>query len=156
MQTVPDVDSVVENLKALLVTLSGPTSDPLNFQTVTRIWQPWDQLANVAQPAIIIVEPDENEKHRRGQQGSIELTINLVVYARGDNTNEASTPASVLNALIKRIRTALLPSGSGISQNIQNLGGLVSDCYISGRVRKDAGVLDEQMSALIPVVVTIP
>jgi hypothetical protein len=154
MQTVPNLEPIMESLKVLLTTLTVGPSPVLT--TVTRLWQPWEQLSELAQPAVVIVEPNETEKHRRGQQSAIEIDVQLIVYARANNQSENPPPIGALNNIIFGIRTALLPSGSGLGQNVQNLGGLVSDCYVSGKIKKDAGILDEQMTAIIPLTITVP
>jgi hypothetical protein len=152
MRYVPDVEAVMQ---ALLLLLQNVQCDP-DIQTVTRTWQPWEQLADLQQPAIVIVEPEEDEKARRGQQSAITLEVQLIIYARGSNTDLQNPPSKILNSIIKGIRTALLPSGSGLGSNVQDLGGLVSSCFISGKIKKDAGVLDEQMSAIVPITITLP
>ena len=68
-------------------------------------------------------------------------------------------PGNALNPFGKRDQNIArkIASESDISENnVQNLGGLVSDCYISGKVKKDAGILDEQMTAILPVTITVP
>lgn len=158
MQTVPDIEAVMEALKQQLIDVLVNTNvvDP-PVKTVTRQWVPWAQLSELAQPAIILVEPSETEKHRRGQQSAIELNVRLILYMQGTSEiNPTSVSISRLNNFIQGVRTALLPSGSGIGLNVQNLGGLVSDCAVVGKIVKDAGVLDSQMSALVPVVINIP
>jgi hypothetical protein len=149
VQSVPDVNAIMEALKALLATVPG-------VKLVTRIWQPWEQLADLSQPCIVIVEKSEDEKNRRGQSSAIDLKITLVLYEIGDNQNLTDPPAAVLNRLIQGVRTALLPTGSDVTRNAQTLGGLVSNCAVVGTILKDAGVLDNQMSASFPVLITIP
>lgn len=152
MKYVPDIEAIMEKF---LLLMQGVVCDP-PLATITRTWQPWDQLASLAQPALVIVEPEEDEKGRRGQKSLITLKVQLILYAQGNNQDLLNPGARDLNKIIKGIRTALLPSGSGIVQNVQDLGGLVSDCYIEGKIQKDAGVLDEQMSAIIPITITVP
>ena len=85
------------------------------------------------------------------------MKVQLIVYAQvEDQKDEDSPPIKKLNVIIKGIRTALLPQGSDRAQNENTLGGLVSSCFITGKVKKDAGVLDNQMSALVPIQITVP
>ncbi len=158
MQIAQDVNSVMQELENHLkdVLLETLVVDP-PVQTITRQWVPWDQLTNQKQPLIVLVEPSEDVTHRRGQQSAVKLTVKCLRYMQGSTEADANpTNSEKLNDFIKGLRTALLPYGAGIGQNVNTLNGLVSDCGIQGKIIKDAGTLDGQMSALVPIVVTIP
>lgn len=148
MVIVPNVEGIMAALEILLQGTSGVI-------TVTRIWQPWEQIASIAQPAIVIVEPTETQTDRRGQQPSLKLEVLLVCYAQVDPADAASAPNTRLNALLAAIRTALLPQGRDVALNAQTLDGLVSNVYVDGQIVKDAGIIDNQGSMLIPVTVLI-
>jgi len=150
MRFVFDVEQIMEEFEALLLgtTNIAPFGD---VKTVTRVWQPWDQVAEIAQPAIVIVEPREKETARRGQQPSLILQTLLVCYIQCDPNDLANPPNTRINNFLKAIRTALLPQGTDVAVNAQTLGGLVSDAFIDGEIVKDAGILDNQGSLMIPV-----
>ena len=144
-----DVEVVMEAFAALVATTPS-------VQTVTRIWQPWEQLKSINQPAIVIVEPWENEVADIGRRSKITLTTQLVCYLIVNNADLTTPPAKQVNTLIKKIRQVLLPSGSDIVNNVNTLGGLAAGVFVNGKIVKDAGVLDEQASILIPVTIILP
>jgi hypothetical protein len=150
---VNDVEAIMTTLENLLMSVTTPQGP---IATVTRVWQPWDQIANIAQPAIVITEPGEEQTDRRGQQPSLKLNVKLVCYVQTDPKDALYPPNTRVNNLISGIRAAMLPrSGRDKSLNVQSLDGLVSNCYIDGKILKDAGIIDNQGSALIPVTVLI-
>lgn len=149
MQVAIDIEPIMQEFERRLKTMPS-------FRTVTRRWQPWDQLADIAQPALVIVEPKETVTDRRGQQSAVKNIVQLIIYEKVDYQDKEVAPITKLNNLIKEVRQALLPSGADISRNANTLGGLVSNCCIEGDILKDAGILDEQASAYIPVTILIP
>jgi hypothetical protein len=153
---VPDIESIMVAYEALLKkTQSFAPFDSGTIPTVTRVWQPWEQVNQLAQPAIVIVEAGEKETDRRGQQSSLSLKLMLTCYIIVDPKDTDYPPNTRLNSFLSAIRTAHLPSGSDIVKNAQTLGGLVSNVFIDGNVVKDAGIIDSQGSILIPVTVLI-
>ncbi len=72
-----------------------------------------------------------------------------------DPKDLVNPPNTRLNTLIAAVRTALLPTGSDVVINAQTLSGLVSNVFIDGKIVKDAGIIDNQGSVLIPVTVLI-
>jgi len=147
---VPDTELIMVRFEALLASVTGIV--PFGaVKTVTRVWQSWEQVAQIAQPAIVIVEPREKETARRGQQPSLSLQTLLVCYIQCDPKDTVNPPNTRVNSFLKAIRTALLPQGSDIALNAQTLGGLVSNAFIDGEIVKDAGILDDQGSLMVPV-----
>jgi hypothetical protein len=149
-----DVESVSVALENLLKTMVADG----DAKTVTRIWQPWEQLAEIAQPALVIVEPSENEEGRISARSKVTLQYQLICYLRVDNSPKAIVaPATIVNDFVKKIRTKLEPTGvDKVRYNSNTLGGLAADVSINGKITKEAGVLDEQASILIPITVTLP
>ena len=43
------------------------------------------------------------------------------------------------------------PAADAALRNVQTLGGLVSDCWISGKIETDEGALGGQAVAIIPI-----
>lgn len=145
----------MEGLRELL-TLTSPPQPFDVMGVVTRVWQPWDQLAEIRQPAIVLTEPSEEETSRRGQQPALKLDVKLVCYIQVDPRDEIYPPNTRVNHFISNIRTALLPRvGVDLATNAQTLNGLVSNVYVDGRILKDSGIIDNQGSALIPVTILI-
>ncbi len=152
---VPDVETIMDALEGLLSTVSNVAPSTGVIPTVTRVWQPWENVAKISQPALIIVEPGETVTDRRGQQPALKLDVMILCYMQMDPADAANPPNTRLNNFISAIRAALLPSGSDIVRNAQTLGGLVSNVFIDGKIVKDAGIIDGQGSIMIPMTIII-
>jgi hypothetical protein len=150
-RTPPNVEAIMAALETLLSTLT-----PSPLQTVTRVWQPWDQLQSVLQPALVIVKPKEKERQSTASRPIVELQVKLVVYFQVNNQDQTTTPDTVMNNILFAIRQALLPSGADLGKNSTTLGGLVQAVLIDGDILQDAGVLDQQASMFIPLKILIP
>jgi hypothetical protein len=151
-QIAQDVESVMEAFYTSMVAQQSA----IGALTITRIWQPWDQLSAIAQPAIIIVEPSEQQEQTIAMRSKVRLNVQLVCYIRVDNADVSNPPSKILNDFIRKIRTAILPQGRDIVKNTNTLGGLAAGVFVNGKIIKDAGVLDEQASLLIPVTIILP
>lgn len=150
-----DLEAIMGRVEVLLRRTTGiePFGD---VQTVTRIWQPWDEIASIAQPAIVIVEPSQDMTNNRGQQISVRLNLQLVCYIQVDPKDLVNPPNTRVNNFVMAVQRALLPyTGKDKAVNAQTLDGLVSNVFIDGKILKDAGIIDGQGSALIPVTVLI-
>ncbi len=108
----------------------------------------WSNVAE--QPALFLRDGPETYAPRqaRGQPAKVTLTAECWVYVQSRDVNAA--PIVALNNLIDWIVTVLQPLPS---QECQTLGGLVSHCWIEGKIEKDAGDLDGlgQAVAIIPI-----
>jgi hypothetical protein len=151
-QIAQDVEAVMEAFFALLVAQQSA----IGAETITRIWQPWEQLAQIAQPAIVIVEPSEQQTQDIGQRSKVRLLTQLICYLTIDNADTSNVPAKILNDFIRKVRTAILPQGADLIRNTNTLGGLAAGVFVNGKIIKDAGVLDAQASILIPVTIILP
>jgi hypothetical protein len=151
-QFVPDVEAVMEAFRTSLQSLITDQT----VKTLTRIWIPWDDLKDILQPAVVIVEPWEMEEATIGKKSKITLTTQLVCYLQTDRADLISTPAKKVNDLIRAIRNVIIPNGSDIVRNTNTLGGLAAGVFVNGKIVKDAGVLDNQASILIPVSIILP
>jgi hypothetical protein len=151
-QYVSDVEAVMEAFKASL----QPLVDNATVLTLTRIWVPWEDLQSISQPAIVIVEPWELEDATIGKKSKITLTTQLICYLQTDRADLVETPAKRVNDLIFAIRSLIIPKGSDLTRNTNTLGGLAAGVFVNGKIVKDAGVLDNQASILIPVSIIIP
>ena len=58
----------------------------------------------------------------------------------------------VLNPLLDAVEAALAPDPVG---HVQTLGGLVSHCWIAGRIQTDEGVPGGQAVAIVPVEILV-
>lgn len=152
---VPDVEIIMEALEGLLATVHDVAPSTGVIPTVTRVWQPWDQVSKLAQPALVIVETGETSTDRRGQQPSLKLDCLLLCYMQMDPEDTMNPPNTRLNNFVAAIRRTLLPSGPDMVRNAQTLGNLVSNVFIDGKIVKDAGIIDGQGSIMIPLTILI-
>lgn len=140
-------------MMALFKLLSSSSS----YETASRRLQLWGDVGSADKPALFLVEKEEN--HQRGTDITPAVrTINADVYIYTDAGKDQSiTPITVLNNLID----AIDPNAGGVLApnpltGTQTLGGLVWDCYIDGKIMKDAGDLDGDGIAIIPLKIVIP
>ncbi len=122
------------------------------YYTTSRRFIPWDDITSVQKPALFQIEHEE--EHVRGKQLIPAIrTLNLDVYlfiSTGLDPN--TTPITTLNDLID----AIDPVSGGVlspypASSRQTLGGLVTDCYIEGKITKVPGDLDGLGVAIIPI-----
>lgn len=110
-----------------------------------RLWH-WSDVPPASQPALYMAQRSETAVQLRGVPPKWTLAVDLYLYAYSGNDHNA-IPAQKLNPLIDAIETALLPSPGGF----QTLGGLVSHCWIAGKIETDEGFLGPQAVAIIPI-----
>lgn len=139
--------------KALFAKLTASAS----FETAARRpYLPPDNTVAVPlnQPAIFLVEGDEEQTQRRNLPNTAVLTGQIWIYCK---TPDPQTPgATILNPLLDAVDAAMAPDD--VAQNVMTLGGLVTHCWIEGKVIKVVGDLnpDGQCFASIPVRILVP
>jgi hypothetical protein len=117
------------------------------FVTKSRRLQLWDTVSANNKPAIFMYERDDFYKGAdRYLPPTVTMSVDLFIYT-APGTDSGITPISILNPLIDAIDAALKPGLNGR----QTLGGLVSHCYIDGKIMKDPGDIDGDGIAVIPV-----
>jgi hypothetical protein len=121
------------------------------FKTVSRRWQPPDQISPADRPALYQVETGEiaATSQKIAGLGIIwNLKLDLVIYSSG-NTDPGSTPSQELNALLDAVEAALrnLTIGSP-----QSLGGKVYNARIDGKLEIVENVAGAIAMAVVPVV----
>ena len=130
-------------MQALFALVSGSAS----FVTASRRLQLWSSLSASQKPAIFQYERDDEYKGAdRHLPPTVTMNVDLYIYTC-PSMDSGITPISVLNPLIDAVDAALKPGPNGR----QTLGGLVSHCWIDGKVMKDPGDLDGDGIAVIPV-----
>lgn len=139
------------NRETIYAALFAKVSAAAAFKTTSRRLKHWDNVAAGDHPALFQVQKGEMPEQRRGLPPKWHLDADLYVYARS-GADPAIAPAIELNALIDAIETALAPSPV---TGFQTLDGLVSHCWISGRIETDEGVLGDQAIAIIPIEILI-
>lgn len=122
-------------------------ADASLFVTVSRKLVLWGDCAAELRPALYLHEVDDDiNEGTDGRPQIITMHVNLFIYTWAKNV---ATPAALLNPLIDSMFLALKPSPM---TGKNNLGlAFVDHCWISGKLFKDAGDLDGDGMAIIPV-----
>jgi len=141
------------NREAIITALFSLVSTSASFATASRRLKLWSSMPSSEKPALFLVERGDN--YVRASEAVPEaVTMQLEIYIYTEAGKDQSiVPASVLNPLIDAVDTALAPSPL---TGLQTLGGLVSHCWIEGKIMKDAGDLDGDGVAVIPVKILVP
>ena len=131
-------------MTALFALVSGSTS----FVTASRRLRLWGDVSAGEKPAIFQYEKDDEYKGAdRHLPPTVTMNVDLYVYT-APGMDSGVTPISILNPLLDAIDAALAPSRV---TGRQTLGGLVSHCWIDGKIMKDPGDIDGDGVALIPI-----
>jgi len=131
-------------MQALFALVSGSSS----FVTASRRLKLWTDVSEAEKPAIFQYERDDVYSNGKQYLPIVEMNVELYVYT-APGMDSGVTPISILNPLIDAIDAALRPGPA--SNGRQTLGGLVSHCYIDGKVMKDPGDIDGDGIAVIPI-----
>jgi hypothetical protein len=129
-------------MQALFALVSGSAS----FATASRRLQLWD-APGLQKPAIFMYERDDVYSNGKNYLQIVEMNVDLYIYT-APGMAAGVIPISILNPLVDAVDAALAPSKV---TNRQTLGGLVSHCYIDGKIMKDPGDIDGDGIAVIPV-----
>lgn len=120
------------------------------FVTVGRRLRHWTDVGAAEQPALFQIQKSETAEERRPLPAKWRAAVDLYVYAQAPD--ELTAPATVLNPLLDAIEAALAPDPF---THVQSLGGLVSHCWIAGKIQTDEGVLGGQAVAIVPVEILV-
>ena len=121
-------------------------SSAANFVTASRRLRHWSDVGAAEQPALFMIQKSETAEERRPLPVKWRASVDLYIYAQAPD--ELTAPASVLNPLLDALEAALAPDPAS---HVQTLSGLVSHCWIAGRIQSDEGVLGGQAVAIVPV-----
>jgi hypothetical protein len=147
--------TVTMNLTASATATGAALS--VGFRTSGRRLKHWTEVAE--QPALFVDDGEELwPGHLSGIPAKAEMTAAIWIYS-DIGKNPDAVPASVLNALLAAIETALAPqvTWEGLSiQNVQTLGGLVEHCWIEGILDKASGHTGGQAIAVVPIRMLVP
>jgi len=131
---------------ALFALAAGAAS----FVTVSRRLRHWSDVGAAEQPALFMIQKSENAEERRPLPVKWRASVDLYIYAKAPD--DLISPATVLNPLLDAVEAALAPDPVS---HVQSLGGLVSHCWIAGRIQTDEGVLGGQAVAIVPVEILV-
>ena len=131
-------------MSALFALVSGAAP----FATASRRLRLWGDVAHAEKPALFLVERGDTYA-RSGEGVPAAVTLEADIYIYTDAGKDLTVvPASALNPLLDAIDAALAPNAL---TGVQTLGGLAAHCWIEGKVLKDAGDLDGDGVAVIPI-----
>lgn len=117
------------------------------LKTASRKLLHWNDVPINEQPALFQIQISETPTQEKGFPTVWELNVKFYLYVN----SQTGYPSLLLNQYIDKIEEALKPN----SQGFQELGGLVSHCWISGGIETDEGVLGDQAVAIIPINIKI-
>jgi hypothetical protein len=113
----------------------------------------WKDVPPSGQPALFQSEHAEEYVDKpRGIPQRVTLFASLIIYLTSGDPNAVMT--TLVNNMIQQVKNCLAPTD--MIYNVQTLGGIVSHCWIEGRIFKDPGDLDGQAMIVIPVRILIP
>lgn len=135
-------ETIMTALVALLATATGFKTGPL------RRLQLWSQVAN--QPAIFVRNAGDDYPARpiNGLPAKTTMHVEIWIYAKV-GIDPSGVPGVVINGLVDAVEAVLQPTAATAGR--QTLGGLVSHCWIEGRIEMDPGDLDGQAKVIIPL-----
>jgi hypothetical protein len=139
-----DREAVMTALYDLAVSAAG-------FKSSGRDLAHWS--ATVAQPALYVVDGEEDmPADPYNMPRPSKMAAELWIYTKGEERPDNSRPKA-LNALLDAIEAAFRPDPV---TNVQDLGGVVENCWIEGQIFKAPGHTDGQAVAVIPIVMIVP
>lgn len=141
------------NREAIFTALFNLAASSASFATTSRRLVLWNNVPSTDKPALFLHERGDTYI-RAGEAVPEAVTIEADIFIYVDAGKDPGViPASILNSLIDAVDTALAPNHL---TGMQTLGGLVSHCWIEGKIMKDTGDLDGDGVAVIPVKILVP
>ena len=122
------------------------------FNTASRRFQTFDEIATVDKPALYLV--CHKETHVKGKNMTPAVrTLEYDVYIFIDkgldpNVLPDTTLGNLIDAIDPETGGVLAPGGGSLQQT---LGGLVTNVYVDGEVIRVPGDIDGQGVAIIPL-----
>ena len=123
------------------------------FVTRSRRLQHWNDVAPALQPALFMVQHQQVVQQVKGLPPTWHFSLSLYIYDHC-NGDASAIPGQRLNVLLDAVDDALAANAVGE----QTLGGLVSNCWISGPIEIYEGYtgMMDQSVAIIPIEIKIP
>jgi hypothetical protein len=134
-----------------------PDPDTRKFITVSRRIRLFSDVAANQQPACFQTEWATDEQQVTGMPYKSTLMAAWTIFqCIGKDQKALGTVEN--NLIIGGCRKVLAPQPDdpGFLDNRNTLGGLVHHCFISGRIFKDPGDIDDQGMIVIPIKVLVP
>ncbi len=149
--------TLAERMAEVRWTRAGDAQDARRFVTVSRRVKIFADVPAASQPACFQAEWATNEAQVTGMPYKTTLEVNWIIFqCTGKDKN--AIPAIENNLIIGGVREVLAPRPTdiGFPDKRNTLGGLVHHCYISGRIFKDPGDIDDQGMMVIPIKLLVP
>jgi len=121
-----------------------------SFRTISRHWQPPDQISPADRPAFYQVQTGETagtSQKIAGLPPHWDARVDLVIYTSGD-TSPVTVPSTELNNLLDAVEAALPNAAKGLAQT---LGGKVYTARIDGKIEVVENVAGAMAMAVVPV-----
>jgi hypothetical protein len=157
-------DQIIDQLLAVLKQAPNQGSF-IGFKGASRTYRLWDQITPDNKPFICLKEyADTYRPDGSGPVGlpSMVITLNIMafiyVWSEPWKDDLSNSPIKLLNPILDSIDAVLRPSPLIMRQNLgsDSAGDFCYHCYIDGEVRKDAGELDGDGIAMVPIKVIVP
>lgn len=155
-------ESVSVQFFALFTPLQIPDGEDLTpqqpFRTVSRYLVPPGEIDVANQPALFVVEDDENDQQRDVmalEEYALGYAVWIFAPILGSDTQ---APGTLLNNLIDAVDAVVTGTGNplGIQQTLVPwLGGQVLNTYIDGRIRKQVGIIGQGMPSVARIPITV-
>jgi hypothetical protein len=132
-------------------------AEPRQFITASRRVRLFADVPSNQQPACFQAEWATDEQQVTNQPYKTTLMANWVIFQCVGKDKKA-IGAIENNLIIGGCRKALapLPADPGYPDKRNTLNGLVHHCFISGRIFKDPGDIDDQGMIVIPIKLLVP
>jgi hypothetical protein len=135
----------------------GDEPDQRRFITVSRRIRLFADVPSAEQPACFQTEWATDEAQVTGMPYKTTIMAAWTIFqAMGKDKKALGTVEN--NLIIGGCRKALAPQPSdpGFLDKRNTLNGLVHHCFISGRIFKDPGDIDDQGMIVIPIKLLVP
>jgi hypothetical protein len=144
--------SLPPSREAIFTALFALVSGLPQFVLTSRKFRLWDAVPPEQRPCLLQYQgPESNKEGQRQPLAPVRrMTAKFFIYT---NVKEVDVPATIMNPLLDAVDNALSPAIPG---QVQNLGGLVSSCYIDGETIVVTGDLDGDGIAVIPITILAP
>ena len=124
---------------------------PGTYKTSSRRLKFWQDVT--AQPALFVRHVGDEVMPRATRiPGKLVIEAEAWVYSKGGADPDVA-PETSLNALLDSIEAAIQPAAA---QEVQTLGGLVTHCWIEGKIELHPGDIGGQAIAVVPIRMLVP
>lgn len=133
------------------------TPDTRRFITISRRVKLFADVSTDVQPACFQAEWATTEEQKTGLPYKTTIEANWIIY-QAIGKDKQAIGAIENNLIIGGCRRALAPKPTdpGYPYKRNTLDGLVHHCFISGRIFKDPGDIDDQGMIVIPIKLLVP